>query len=196
MKIEVTTKTSKLDQLKLKALKELQRFIKRILALGKQDPAQDADQAQETQNTPPTSEAIAGSEGEVKEDIVINSFGSPNCSKAKLDPETQIKDLKVSNDGLSYKWSKGSLKNWGIENDHDARALAIMGHSSDGKQYKCAKADWISTDRLTRSFENIDEGYNGFNGKEFRKAAYKCFFIMSVDGKKRTNVLTTFRPLS
>lgn len=183
-------------KLKDRIQKELQRFIKRVQALFDLKPAQDTPQPPETQNTPPTGQGIAGSEGEVKEDIVINSFGSPNCSKAKLDPETQIKDLKVSNDGLSYKWSKGSLKNWGIENDHDARALAIMGYSSDAKQYKCAKADWISTDRLTRSFENVDDGYNGFNGKEFRKAAYKCFFIMSVDGKKRTNVLTTFRPLS
>ena len=182
-------------KLKDRIKKELERLVKRLLARLEPADAQEAVQTQETQGKPPTGQATGDSGQEVKEDIAITSFGSPNCSKAKPDPDTRIKDLKVDGNGLSYKWEKGSLRNWGIENDHDARALAIMGYCSDGKRYKCAKADWISTDRLTRSFENIDEGYNGFNGKEFRAAPYKCFFIMSVDGKKRTNVLCTFRPL-
>lgn len=172
-------------KLKDRILKEIARFIKRYLAPDTPDPEPQVD---------PTPEEKP-EEKPIEQDVIINSFGSPNCSKAKEDPDTQIKDLNVSNDGLSYKWAKGSLRNWGIENDHDARALAIMGYGTDGKTYKCAKADWISTDRLSRSFENVDDGYNGFNGKEFRAAAYKCFFIMSVDGKKRTNVLCTFRPL-
>lgn len=184
--------------MKDKILKELTRFLKRLLNRIQGHPETPAPSVPHQEQEPEHQEQ----EPEPQEEqstidlaITIQSFGSPNCSKAQEDPDTQIKDLKVSNDGLSYKWSKGSLKNWGIENDHDARALAIMGYSTDAKQYKCAKADWISTDRLTRSFENVDEGYNGFNGKEFRKAAYKCFFIMSVDGKKRTNVLTTFKPI-
>ena len=141
-------------------------------------------------SSPSTGEATPESPQEpVKEDIVITSFGSPNCSKATMDPDTQIKDLKVGSGWLSYRWAKGNLRNWGINNDHDARALAIAGYGSDGKQYRCAKFDWISTDRLTRSFENIDSGYNGFNAKTFQQAPRKCFFIMSADGKKRTNVL-------
>lgn len=101
----------------------------------------------------------------------------------------------MSDKGLSYGWAKGNLRNWGIQDDHAAKALAIMGYSTDAKQYKCAKADWISSDRLTRDFKNIEEGYNGFNCQEFKSAPYKCFFIMSADGKKRTNVLTTFKPI-
>lgn len=170
--------------------KEWQRFISRVLARFMPDPVQDADQPQETQNTPPTSEANQDIDEPIHDDLVINSFGSPNCSKAKEDPNTQIKDLKMGDGWLSYKWSKGNLRNWGIKNDHDASALAIAGYGSDGKQYRCAKFDWISSDRLTRGFENIDGGYNGFNGKAFRQAQHKCFFIMSKDGSKRTNILT------
>ena len=183
-------------KLKDRILKELERFVNRVLKRLNPVDEQENTQPQENPGKVLPTEQEGSTQEEIKEDISIVSFGSPNCSKAKQDPNTQIKDLKVGNDGLSYKWAKGSLRNWGIDNDHDARALAIIGYGTDGKTYKCAKADWISTDRLTRSFENVDAGYNGFNGKEFRKAAYKCFFIMSVDGKKRTNVLCTFRPLN
>lgn len=179
--------------------KELQRFIKRVQALFDLKPAQDTPQPPETQNTPPTGQGIAGSQEQQQStidiEVTIHSFGSPNCSKAQEDPNTQIKDLTISDKGLSYGWAKGNLRNWGIQDDHAARALAIMGYSQNNKAYRCAKADWISSDRLTRSFENIDEGYNGFNGKEFRAAPYKCFFIMSADGKKRTNVICTFKPM-
>ena len=121
--------------------------------------------------------------------ITIVSFGSPNCSKAAEDANTQIKDLKMSSNGLSYKWAKGNLRNWGITNDHSAKALAVAGYG-DGKTFRCSKFDWISSDRLTRDFENIKDGYNGFKYAEFQKAQKRCFFIMSEDGKRRTNILT------
>lgn len=180
-------------KIKDRILKELQRFVNRLLKAKGYEYTPEAPQ---DPGDPPGAQETAIPEASQTEDIEIISFGSPNCGKAKQDPDTQIKELKVGEKGLSYKWAKGSLRNWGIKDDHEARALAIMGYGTDGKKYRCAKADWISTDRSSRSFENIDSGYNGFNGKEFRKAAYKCFFIMSVDGKKRTNVLTTFRPLN
>ena len=121
--------------------------------------------------------------------ITIVSFGSPNCSKATEDPNTQIKDLKMSKSGLSYKWAKGDLSNWGIKNKHDAAALAVAGYG-DGKKFRCAKFDWISSDRLTRDFANINDGYNGFKSADFHSASKRCFFIMSADGKRRTNILT------
>lgn len=121
--------------------------------------------------------------------IKIVSFGHPDCSKASEDPNTQIKDLKMSSNGLSYRWAKGNLRNWGIKDDHSAKALAVAGYG-DGKTFRCSKFDWISSDRLTRDFVNIKGGYNGFKYDEFKKAAHRCFFIMSEDGKRRTNILT------
>lgn len=140
----------------------------------------------ETQHTEP--EKPVEEEKPSTSGIKIVSFGRPDCSKAAEDPNTQIKDLKMSKSGLSYRWAKGNLRNWGIKDDHSAKALAIAGYG-DGNVFRCAKFDWISSDRLTRDFVNIKEGYNGFKYDEFQKAAHRCFFIMAENGTKRTNVL-------
>lgn len=119
----------------------------------------------------------------------IVSFGSPNCANAVEDPNTQIKDLKMDSNGLSYRWAKGSLRNWGVSDDHDhTKALAVAGYF-DGERWRFAKFDWISTDRLTRSFENIRSGYNGWNSAAFFGSKSRGFFIMSEDGRRRTNVI-------
>ena len=194
MKIEVTTKTSKIDRLKLKALKELQRFIKRILALGKQDPVQDADQAQETQNTPPTSEAIAGSEepSQVNEqqNLKLHSFGSPNVGKCRLTKDAIITGFKMDKKGMSYKWVKGGCEQLGAKDKSDASAtLAVCGYSNNGIDYHVTKFDWISTSRLTRSWENVYDHYNGIDPDTFFKAPHHCFFICDKHGNYRTNIL-------
>lgn len=195
MKIEVTTKTSKLDRLKLKALKELQRFISRILALGKQDPVQDADQAQETQNTPPTSEAIAGSEepSQVNEqqNLKLHSFGSPNVANARFNPDAQITGFKMDKKGMSYKWVKGGCEQLGAKDKQDAgMTLAVCGYSTNGIDFHVTKFDWISTSRTTRSWENVYEHYNGINPDMFFNAPKRCFFICDKHGSYRTNILT------
>ena len=121
--------------------------------------------------------------------IKIVSFGSPNCSKAVEDPEVQIANLKINGrSGLSYSWAKGNLSKWGLAND-EAGALAIAGYK-EGDVFVCAKFDWISTSRRTRDFVNINSGYNGWPAEKFHSASKRCFFIMSANGKKRTNIIT------
>lgn len=142
----------------------------------------------ETETKPDKPEKPVEEEKPSTSGIKIVSFGHPDCSKASEDPNTQIKDLKMSKSGLSYRWAKGNLRNWGIKDDHSAKALAIAGYG-DGKTFRASKFDWISSDRLTRDFVNIKEGYNGFKYDEFQKAAHRCFFIMTEHGTKRTNVL-------
>lgn len=172
-----------------KLLKEIQRLINRVKAALNLVTLQDITQTQNPSDTPPTSGANGSSqEQSIIVEVTIKSFGSPNCSNAKEDPNTQIKDLKISSNGLSYQWAKGNLRNWGIQNDHDASALAVAGYG-DGRVFKCSKFDWISSDRLTRSFENIEDHYNGFDPQAFHQAKHRCFFIMSKDGSKRTNIL-------
>ena len=124
------------------------------------------------------------------ESIKIDSFGSPNTSKATEDPNTQICDFKWSKDRLSYKWAKGNLRNWGIKNDHDASALAIFGYQDAKGTWRFGKIDWISTDRLTRDMANVHEGYNGIDSDAYFNSRHHGFFIMSSDGKRRTNILT------
>lgn len=122
------------------------------------------------------------------ESIKYKSFGNPDCSKCVEDKSVQIKDLKITKSGLSYKWAKGNLSNWGLAYD-DASALAIIGYEKDG-QWKFCKFDWISSSRTTRDYKNINSGYNGINADEFFSAKHHGFFIMSKNGKKRTNVIT------
>lgn len=178
--------------LKAKIKAEWQRFISRVLKRFDPEPIQEPEKPVETQNNATTGQGIADSQEQSPIDHVetpkIIPFGSPNCSKAIEDPETQISTLKMNKKGLSYKWAKGNLSNWGIHDKHDASALAIAGYQ-DGQAFLCGKFDWISTDRLTRSFENIEDKYNGWDPQAFHKAPHRCFFIMSRDGKKRTNIL-------
>ena len=119
----------------------------------------------------------------------IESFGSPNCSKAKEVSEAQIKDLKISKNGLTYRWATGGCEKFGASSASDySQTLAVAGYG-DGKTFKAAKFDWISTSRTSRSFENIYDHYNGFDPDKFFSAKHRCFFIMSKEGKRRTNVL-------
>lgn len=139
---------------------------------------------------PETNEAPEVQPEAPSETIKIDSFGSPNTSKATEDPNAQIKDLKLNKDGLSYRWAKGGCENLGASSKGDySQTIAVAGYG-DGKTFKCAKFDWISTSRTSRSFENIYDHYNGFDPDAFFKAPHRCFFIMGADGKRRTNILT------
>jgi hypothetical protein len=121
--------------------------------------------------------------------IMIVSKGNPNVANAVEDPETQICNLVITgNNRLSYSWKKNDLSKWGLK-PHEAQALAIAGYL-DGDYFVCRKFDWISSDRLFRGLVNINEGYNGWEPEKFYSAKKRCFFIMSKDGRKRTNVIT------
>lgn len=121
--------------------------------------------------------------------ISIVSFGNPNVAHAVEDPEVQIKGLHINGrSGLSYSWAKNNLSQWGLANDN-AGALAVAGYQ-DGDHFVCAKFDWISSSRRTRDFVNINSGYNGWQPERFYAAKKRCFFIMSSNGKKRTNIIT------
>lgn len=120
--------------------------------------------------------------------IKISSFGHPNCANAVEDPHVQIKNFKMSRSGMSYSWaSTTKLEVWGLQYTQ-AGALAIAGWF-DGKEWKCAKFDWISSSRTTRDWANVNGHYNGFDPNAFFGAQKHCFFIMSSDGRKRSNII-------
>lgn len=119
-------------------------------------------------------------------------FGGFDGSRAVEDPETQIKDLHITRSKLTYKWAKGSLKNWGLA-DTDAGAIACC-FFWDGKQWIGAKTDWISTSRTSRDFKNLNAGYNGWKPELYWAATKRAFCIASRDGKKRTNLIETEEP--
>ena len=119
-------------------------------------------------------------------------YGGEDGSKAVESPGVQIKNLKVSvGSKISYSWAKyrfkRTLKEWGLQ-DSDASAFAVFGYLS-GDKYKCGKMDWISTSRTSRSWENIKDGYKGWNNKECSAATDFIFLILSKDRKHRSNVI-------
>ena len=137
----------------------------------------------------PSTTILSDSTADSKFKIV--SFGSPNVSKASETDSAQISNLKMDRNGLSYRWTKGGSEQLGAtsESDYD-HTIAVAGYSDDGKTFRCAKFDWISTSRKTRNFRNIYEHYNGFDSDKLFVAKKRCFFIMGIDGKRRTNILT------
>lgn len=123
--------------------------------------------------------------------VLVYKYGGFHGENAVEDPNTQIKDLHMSKSGMSYKWARGSLSNWGLSHD-DANALACAFYW-DGSRWIGGKFDWISTSRTTRDFKNLED-YNGWRSGPFFSAPKRAFCIVSKDGKKRTNLLETTEP--
>lgn len=120
--------------------------------------------------------------------VAIASFGNPNVSKAVEDPEYQIANLRINGrNGMSYSWTKKNSTLWGAA-PTDAEAIAVAGYLENGV-FQCSKFDWIGLSRTTRDFKNLNTGYNGWPAEKFYAAKTRCFFIMSKDGKKRTNII-------
>lgn len=115
-------------------------------------------------------------------------YGGFKGGKATLSDRARIKGLKVSRNGLSYSWESGGREDMGASGPHDAACLAcLFCHVRD--QWLDGKFDWISTDRRTRDLENIESGYGGWEYEAFRDADAYAFVIVSMDGKRRTNVI-------
>jgi len=126
----------------------------------------------------------------------LNWFGSPDQGDSKLVEGVQIGSLSVSDSGLAFEYVSGGCEALGApsaENYHFTQAN--VGYKDAGGVWRIAKFDWISTSRRTRSFTNVNDGYNGFDAVAFRAATEYCFVICGVAEKsdrpngKRSNVL-------
>ena len=152
---------------------------------GQQSPADLFGNVQ-TQPTPPSS----GDEVDFSKLKWV--YGGEDGSNAVESSGVQIRNLRVTvGSKISYAWAKArfrrTLKEWGLA-DNDASAFAVFGYLC-GDSYKCGKMDWISTSRTSRSWENIKDGYKGWNNKECSAANEFVFLILSKDRKKRSNVI-------
>lgn len=104
-----------------------------------------------------------------------------------------IADLKVKNNGMSYRWAAGGCEALGAANAADAsQTIACLFCLINGK-WLGGKFDWISTSRTTRDFKNISTGYNGWDAAAIDKAVAFRFLIVSKNGSKRTNVIEVIK---
>lgn len=139
---------------------------------------------------PPTPAAESAAAGRL-----VFRFGGFDGSRAAEDPATQIGSLHISRSKLSYRWTAGSLRNWGLADSQadGALACAFYWSPSDGA-WIGGKFDWISTSRTTRDWNNLNGGYHGWNADAFWAAPKRAFCIISKDGRRRTNLLATTEP--
>ena len=116
------------------------------------------------------------------------SWGSFSGKNAKLVDGCEIGSLKVTVDGMSYRWIKGGCEQLGASSRTDAdHTLACLFVRIGGK-WQGGKWEWISTSRTTRDFKNVRDGYGGWRKDAIEVAEAFAFVICSSDGKKRTNV--------
>jgi hypothetical protein len=94
---------------------------------------------------------------------------------------------------MSYKWVKGGCEQLGASSRTAADCICALFVKGKDGQWRGGKFDWISTSRMTRSFENIKTGYHGWPSDSISTATAYAFVITSKDGKRRSNVITCGR---
>lgn len=116
-------------------------------------------------------------------------YGGFHGEKAKEKPGCRIGSLRVTMDGLSFKWEHGGCETLGAAGHEDYSKTVACAFYWDGSKWVGGKFDWISTSRTSRTFENVRSGYGGWDAVAFFRATKHAFCIVSVDGKKRSNLI-------
>ena len=120
--------------------------------------------------------------------FVYGGFAGGN---AKEDKDVQIANFQMNERQMSYVWKKNDLGKWGYApNDFSGTYACAFFFDEASKKWIGGKFDFISSSRLTRSWTNIKERYNGWNPNRFFSAQKHGFCIVSCDGTKRTNLIT------
>lgn len=120
-------------------------------------------------------------------------WGGFSGKKAALADVVQIGSLKVTGDGMSYKWVRGGCEQLDNNCSHsNPCCTCALFCLVDGK-WVGGKWEHLSTDRTTRAFSNIKDGYGGWDASALSKATAYAFVILDDGAKKRTNVITCKR---
>ena len=116
-------------------------------------------------------------------------YGGFDGSRAVETAAARIGSLRITSDGLSYKWEAGGCEALGATSRTDCDHTLACAFLFDGSRWVGGKFDWISTSRTTRDFKNIRGRYHGWDPDKFFAAPKVAFCIMSADGKRRTNLI-------
>ena len=122
--------------------------------------------------------------------FTIASFGHPSVVMAVEDPAAQISGFRMSGrSGCSWRNDTDIGAAWGVGRD-TIGILVVAGYLRADGQWACAKFDWTRPSNRTRDFNNINSHYNGWDPEAFYAAKRHCFFLMTEDGRRRTNIIT------
>ena len=152
----------------------------------KQHPQDDPAVAEAAAADPASTEAAAIAAGP----RLDFRFGGFRGGGAAEDPATQIRDFRMDRNGMRYAWAKGDLGNWGLARESAGALICAFYFDEKERRWIGGKFEWISTSRLTRSWENVYAGYNGWQAQPFFSAKRHAICIVSADGRRRTNLLT------
>ena len=109
------------------------------------------------------------------------------------DPACRISSLRMTSGGLSFHWDSDIPATWKRgQTAKGPMVLACAFYWNDARAaWVGGKFDWIDRQRAARSFENIRDGYHGWNPEAFFGARRRAFCVMSADGRRRSNLLET-----
>lgn len=146
------------------------------------------------QDDPATADAgaaapAAGQAATVAGPVLDFRWGGFRGGGAVEDPATQIRDFRMDKNGMRYAWAKGDLSNWGLARESAGALICAFFWDEKEQRWIGGKFDWISTSRLTRSWENVYAGYNGWKADPFFAATRRAICIVSANGRQRTNLL-------
>lgn len=157
---------------------------------AKKSPAQDTSDAKTA--AAPSESSPAPSSGGAGDQVPFGAlkwtYGGFNGSRAAK-TSASIGGLHMSGNSLSYSWTGDTLASWGLA-DGAADALACLFVQKADGSWVGGKFDWISTNRRSRGLEHTN-GYGGWTLADVPNPCAAAFVIVSADGKKRTNVITT-----
>lgn len=188
------TKMSLKSKIKTKLEKLIDKWLKRLLgklpaeapaeAPQQETPAETPQPAPaETPQTQPATDADA-----VPFDALDFRWGGFNGKSAQL-AGCRVSGLRVTPNGLSYKWTVGGCEDLDRSCTHSNPSCTCALFCRVGGKWIGGKFDHISTDRRTRDFENINDGYGGWDPSALRDADAFAFVILDDGARRRTNVI-------
>lgn len=189
-----------------KILQKLCRWLQKRLVAALDDLAAelpdtpDAPEAETTPESPPQSSETPVAPEQTADPTpapapapaLVFSFGGVKASP-KEDSSCRISGLRMSRDGMSFHWDTGIPGSWKRGDTGKGPMVLACAFYWDAARsaWVGGKFDWIDESRSSRSFENIHDGYGGWDAAAFFAAARRAFCVMSADGKLRSNLLET-----
>lgn len=162
-------------------------------ASGEAKPEETSPEAESSHPATEDSKGVSGLVGPEESCVppvagcFLWKFGGFDGSKAAEDSRCRVSSLRVGASCLTLKWETGIPGDW--KKSAEGFVVAAVFYW-DGSNWIGGKFDWIDEARRSRDFKNIFGGYNGWDGKAFAAASRFAFFVVSADGKKRSNIIS------
>ena len=164
------------------ALEFVTNYVDRVF------PRQEVQDSQDSQDTAAPENPV-NPENPANPVEIAWKYGGVDGSRAVETAAARIGSLRITSDGLSYKWEAGGCEALGATSRTDCDHTLACAFWWDGSRWVGGKFDWISTSRTTRDFKNIRDRYHGWDPDRFFAAKRRAFCILSKDGRKRTNLI-------